>query len=108
MKEVIIWIFNLISEFISTSMTWKIYGEFSLTHFIFGAIFLISVFSLFGFAFPKFGDSVSFGFSAIKNEENKKEKARYYSMTKSTKYADGTTVYHKYKVNRETGEATKV
>ena len=108
MKEVIMWIFNLISEFISTSMTWKIYGEFSLTHFIFGFILLSLVLSFLTFGLFGHDGALSTGFDIYKNEENKKEKARYYSMTKSTKYADGTTVYHKYKVNRETGEATKV
>lgn len=108
MKEVILWIFNLISEFISTSMTWKIYGNLSLTHFLFGFILLSVVFGFITFDFFGHGGILSTGFDIYKNEENKKEKARYYSMTKSTKYADGSTVYHKYKVNRETGEATKV
>lgn len=108
MKEVLQFIFNLISEFISTSMTWKIYGNLSLTHFIFGGLLLIAIFSLFGFVVPHFGDGISYGITTFKNAENKKEKANYYHMTTSTSHGYGVYTHVRYKVNRKTGEARKI
>lgn len=108
MKEVLQFIFNLISEFITRSMEWKIYGDLSLTHFIFGGLLLISIFSLFGFVVPHFGDGISYGITTFKNAENKKEKANYYHMTKSISHGDGVYTHVRYKVNRKTGEVTKL
>ena len=108
MKEVLQFIFNLISEFITRSMDWKIYGDLSLTHFIFGGLLLIAIFSLFGFVVPHFGDSISYGITTFKNAENKKEKANYYHMTESISHGYGVYTHVRYKVNRKTGEATKL
>lgn len=108
MKEVLQFIFNLISEFISTSMTWKIYDDLSLTHFIFGGLLLIAIFSLFGFVVPHFGDGISYGITSFRNAENKKEKASYYHMTQGKVTEKGNYTGHYYRVNRKTGEARKI
>lgn len=108
MREVLLFIFNLISDFISKSMTWKIYGDFSLTHFIFGGLLLIAIFSLFGFIVPHFGDGINYGILRFKNYENKKDKDKYYHMIKSSYHGNGVTTHVRYKVNRKTGDVKEL
>jgi len=69
MKTIILWLFNQIALFVETSMTWKIYGDFSLTHFILAGLFLLALFSLFGFATHNFGTGVENITIGYKNAE---------------------------------------
>lgn len=108
MKEVLQFIFNLISEFISSSMTWKIYGNLSLTHFIFGFILVAAVLSFLTFGIFSSNGLLNSSSIIYSNVENKKEKANYYHMTKSISHGDGVYTHVRYKVNRKTGEATKL
>lgn len=108
MKEVLQFIFNLISEFISTSMTWKIYGNLSLTHFIFGFILVAAVLSFLTFGVFSSSGLLSSSIDIYSNAENKKEKANYYHMTKSTSHGDGVYTHVRFKVNRKTGEVRKI
>ena len=107
MKTVVLWLFNRIGELVSTGLTWKIYGNFSLFHFIFASLFLLTLFKLFGFSIGPIGNNISFGVHAYKNAENKRDKANYYHVTQKKKYGN-TTEYVKYKVNRKTGEVNKL
>lgn len=115
MKQIILWLFSQISNFVSTSMTWKIYGDFSLTHFILGGMFLIALFKLFGFSFENTGNFSITGFNLWKNIENKNDKKNYYDYTKSNSvsfshngrlYTD--IVNNRYKVNKHTGVVKSV
>ena len=105
MYEFLLWFFEKISDFITISLTWKIYGDLSLTHFIFGALFLIALFSLFGFSFPVLGNELELGVRSYKNNENKKERQLYYHETRSYRNTSGVRITNRYKINRETGEA---
>lgn len=108
MKEVLQFIFNLISEFISTSMTWKIYGNLSLTHFIFGFILVAAVLSFMTFGVFSSSGLLSSSIDIYSNAENKKEKANYYHMTQGKVTEKGNYTGHYYRVNRKTGEARKI
>ncbi len=107
MKTVVLWFFGLVAELVDKSLTWKIYGNFSLTHFMLAGIFLLVLFELLGFSIGPIGNNISFGVHAYKNAENKKDKANYYHVTQKKKYGN-TTEYVKYKVNRKTGEVNKL
>lgn len=115
MKQIILWLFSQISNFVSTSMTWKIYGDFSLTHFILGGMFLIALFKLFGFSFENTGNFATTGFNLWKNAENKRDKLNYVNETKQVNYV--TTFpnkvvrrsYNSYnKLNTRTGKREKI
>ena len=108
MKEVLQFIFNLLSEFITRSMEWKIYGDLSLTHFIFGFILVAVVLGFLTFGVFTSSGLLSSSIDIYSNAENKKEKANYYHMTKSTFHGDGVYTHVRYKVNRKTGEARKI
>ena len=112
MKEVILWIFNEVSEFISTSMTWKIYGNFSFTHFVLAATFIFALFKFFGFASDSSGDALEQGISIYKNAENKKEKANYTHFLASSRrknvYGGYDSVTQKFRVNKKTGEVERL
>lgn len=111
MKTVILWFFSQIALFIETSLSWKIYGDFSLTHFILGGLFLLALFSLFGFATHNFGNGVETIALGYKNAENRKDKLNYYNYTRTIGYKADHKGYstrssysNSYKVNRKTGK----
>lgn len=89
MKDIVLWLFNQISSFVSISMTWKIYGDFSLTHFILGGMFLIALFKLFGFSFENTGNFATSGVTLWKNIENRNDKKNYYNTSLTTKMVNG-------------------
>lgn len=107
MKEILLWLFNRIGDLVSTGLTWKIYGDFSLFHFLLASLFLIALFKFFGFSIGPFGDGISFGVSSYKNAENRKDKENYYHLTQVEKISNSRYITN-YKVNRKTGEATKI
>ena len=119
MKEVILWIFNKTSEFISTSLTWKIYGDFSFTHFILGATFIFALFRFLGFASENYDNAITDNVEAFRNAENARERKNYYYFTKTRansqvqSYGNGKWVRtitrnNKYRVNRKTGATEMV
>lgn len=107
MKEIILWLFARIGEFVSTGLTWKIYGDFSLFHFILACLFLFALFKLFGFSIGPVGDGIGFGILSFKNSENKKDKQNYYHVTEVNKGKDVNRIY-RYKVDKRTGEAKRL
>ena len=107
MKEILLWLFNRIGDLVSTGLTWKIYGDFSLFHFLLASLFLIALFKLFGFSIGPFGDGISFGVTAYKNAENKKDKENYFHVTRVQK-VNGSKYITNYKVDRKTGGVTKL
>lgn len=107
MKIVILWFFGLIGDLIETGLTWKIYGDLSLFHFIFGFILLTLVLRFITFDLLGTGGLIDSSISMYKNVENKRDKANYYHVTQKKNYGN-TTEYVKYKVNRKTGEVNKL
>ena len=67
-------------------------------------VFLIALFSLFGFSFPVLGNELELGVRSYKNNENKKERQLYYHETRSYRNTSGVRITNRYKINRETGE----
>lgn len=108
MKEIILWLFTQIASFIETSLTWKIYGDFSLTHFLLASLFLTSLFGLFGFTTHNFGNGIRMGILSYRNSENKKERENYYHETVSRRNQDGSITRSNYKINKKTGEVHKL
>lgn len=112
MKEVILWLFQKVSDFVTLSLSWKIYGDFSLTHFILGAMFIFAIFRFLGFGADNYGAIVDDGFSTYKNAENRKEKQNYihYLETKRYKnsYGSYNSITSKFRVNKKTGEVERL
>lgn len=102
MKTVILWFFGLIGDLIENGLTWKIYGDLSLFHFIFGFILLTFILRFITFEFLGHGGLLETSIGLYKNAENKKDKANYYHFIRKNVNGN-TSVYTMYRVNRKTG-----
>lgn len=107
MKTVILWFFGLIGDLIESGLTWKIYGDLSLFHFIFGFIILSLVLRFLTFEFLGHGGLLDSSIGLYKNVENKNDKLNYYHFIRKNVNGN-TSVYTKYRVNRKTGEVNKL
>ena len=107
MKTVILCFFGLIGDLIESGLTWKIYGDLSLFHFIFGFIILSLVLRFLTFEFLGHGGLLDSSIGLYKNVENKNDKLNYYHFIRKNVNGN-TSVYTKYRVNRKTGEVNKL
>lgn len=108
--EFLKYLFDLIGEYISVSMTWKIIGNLSLTHFILGFILVVGVLKFITmdlFGHMNLLELTDTSMSIYNNVENKKEKGTYYRRSKSNK-SGKVYVTDYYKVNKKTGKEYRV
>lgn len=103
MKDIIIWFFERLVEVVQFSLDFKIYGDFSLLHFVLAFNFLIILFKFFRFgtdtALP---ESVNFGLGSYRNYENKKERQAYADQKqKEANYRESYDYYKKNRLMRE-------
>ena len=111
MRSVLFWFFAKFSEFLETSLTWKIYGDFSFTHLLLGAIFVFAIFKFFGFVSDSYSGGLSEYLGLYKNIENKKDKENYTHYIKSERHRENgkfVTTTRKYKVHKKTGEVIEL
>lgn len=112
MKDVILWIFKQVSDFISLSMSWKIYGNFSFTHFILGAMFIFAIFKFLGFGAENYDNAIVGTSVRMANSENVNDKKNYthYLASRRVRNAYGgyDTLTSKFRVNKKTGEVERL
>ncbi len=77
MENVLLWIFDLFSYLVSSCLSFKILGEFSLLHLILGFMLLSVLFKFFTFGENNTNSYINTGIRSYRNFENSKDKNIY-------------------------------
>ena len=83
MERVLLWLFKQFSFLIDSALSWKLIGDFSFLHFVFGGILLISIFNLITFGYLNIGGTADYigGVRRYNNRENKRDREKYATKT---------------------------
>lgn len=77
MEQVILFLLNRIAELVRYALSWKVYGELSVFHFVLGLTLLLVLLNFFRFG-SESGISMSIdNANQFRNEENKKSREAY-------------------------------
>lgn len=79
MKDIMSWLFKQLSYFIEQMLSWKIWDDFSLLHFIIGLSFLGLLLSFFFFGESFVGGTSEYigGLRRQRNAENRADREKY-------------------------------
>lgn len=79
MEQLLRWLFEKLGWFMEQMLSWKIFGDFSLLHFMIGLSFLGLLLSFFTFGENSIGGTAEYigGIRRHNNAENRKDRERY-------------------------------
>lgn len=97
MEQVLLWFFHSFSFLVESALSWKIIGDFSILHLIFGAVLLTTLLNLISFGTSNIGGTADYvgGIRRAANRENARDRELYASKTFEN-------------INHKTGEITRV